>query len=379
MRLQVFGDICLTGEPEQLVLTQPGYDLFSKLPTSGQEDAIMIANLECALTDRGAPKPFKWATLRASPACVSALGRLDAAILSNNHISDFGEVGAQDTIHHLTNAGIKTVGYGSNLKDALRPIIIERAGVRLAVIALCCPTTNGENLATHISPGVCPLSLALLGEAIRVAQLCSDAILVYLHWGIEQCHYPVPEQILLAHHAIDAGADAVVGCHAHVIQSYECYRNRWIFYGLGNLLFGTVMAQQIIDGKAEQIRLEQALLNRQSLSACFEISPKNPQGRLMLQGIQALEFGQNCMPQPISEPALNLVEINSVNARYVARYQNDFVQKQEPVFRTFLRNGILTYEYSSGPINNYLVGRFRRRLFNLKKRIKGSFRRRTSL
>ncbi|GAG83200.1 unnamed protein product [marine sediment metagenome] len=59
-----------------------------------------------------------------------------------------------------------------------------------------------------------------------------------LHWGYEYVHYPHPGQIKLAHNLIDAGADLIFGHHPHVIQGYEEYDGKYIFYSLGNFQFG---------------------------------------------------------------------------------------------------------------------------------------------
>lgn len=60
----------------------------------------------------------------------------------------------------------------------------------------------------------------------------------YFHWGDESEHLPNPVQTNLAHIAVDAGADLVVGTHPHVIQSMEVYRGKLIAYSFGNFAFG---------------------------------------------------------------------------------------------------------------------------------------------
>src|SRR5262249_50245020 len=146
-----------------------------------------------------------------------------------------------------------------------------------------CPTTNGENLATHLTPGVAPLGMATLKQAIDSVKSRSDALAVYLHWGCECVHDPAPDQLRLARHAIDCGADAVIGCHSHTVQSYEQYRGRSIFYGLGNHLFKPGYAQTVDEhGEIKRIRESLSPPNQESLAVSFRISSDMGDGRLAL-------------------------------------------------------------------------------------------------
>jgi len=351
----VCGDLCLSGEPERLVLTDPQYDPWSEVRSLVGEGEVLIANVEFALTQHDEPQPFKWANLRAAPHCVKVLDRLQVAVMGNNHVSDFGETGVRETIKELGRAGILTVGYGANLEAAMQPVVVDLAEARLAIVSLSCPTTNGENLATSTRPGVVPLGLEFLRKSIEAALPQADALLVYLHWGVEQSHDPVPDQIRLARYAIDWGADAVVGCHAHVIQSYECYRNRWIFYGLGNFLFGPVDTREVLpDGSYRRGRQEQSLSNRQSLAVKFRVVPNDPVNRLRFVAIQPLGFNQDYVPHPISQECLT-VDVEQINQRlvqYTTLYEQELRSNEEPIFKSFVRNGTMAYFYNSAPISD---------------------------
>ena len=317
---------------------------------------MVVANLECALTESGQPKPYKYATLRSSPQTVTALDRLQVAVLGNNHISDFGDSGAQETEKTLRAAGIQTVGYGSNLEEAVAPVVVERAGMRLAVVSFCCPTTNGENLATHTSAGVVPLGRELLRRSITAARPHADAVLVYMHWGCEQVHDPVPDQIRLGRQAVEFGADAVVGCHPHVIQSYECYRGRWIFYGLGNFLLGSVETRSVCpDGTIRTETHRQALRNRQSLVVRFSVKPHASDGRLALETVMPVEFAEDYVPRSIPKERLT-ADIDQLNARlgrYTRAHQAELQRDDEPVFRAEIRNGRLVYFYNAETIGHH--------------------------
>lgn len=372
MKVIVCGDLCLTGEPEKLVLGTSDYDLWAGVDSLAGRDSVVVANVEFALTARGQPRPYKWATLRASPACVSALKRMQVAVVGNNHVSDYGDVGAQDTVDCLAKAGITTVGYGVNLEAALRPAVVEQNGILMAILSLSCPTTNGENLATITSPGVAPLSLDLLRTSITDARSKADAVLVCLHWGVEHSHDPVPDQIRLAHRAAEWGADAVVGCHAHVIQSYERYQGRWIFYGLGNFLFGPIDTLRVMpDGSHLRGRQEQMPANRESLAIQFRVDPNCPEGRLELEAIHPLAFGQEYVPRPIARDSLkvDLDRANSRLMRYAELHREALRRDTEPVLRAIpSKGGKMDYFYVSEPIRDVRAeSPFRRHLLRLRR------------
>jgi hypothetical protein len=371
MKLSVYGDVCLTGEPETIALSDENYRLFLQDYEQEPYREIIIANIESAITNGGRPRPLKWATLRAHPSALCSLRGLDVAVLANNHVSDFDPGGSEETLTHLEAVGIAAVGFGPELEDALMPAIVSRPEGKLGIVALSCPTTNGENLATPISAGVAPLGLHTLRKAITLARAQADVVLVYLHWGIEQCHDPVPEQMRIARRAIDWGADAVVGCHAHVIQSFEEYNGRWIFYGLGNYVFGPVETLEVsADGSTQRGRQEQGPANRQSLSVTFRLERTGERTELHLEKIQPFAFGDDYKPMEITFDQLTF-DIDQANRRlsdFALLHELELASEEEPMFRSVLRNGQMAYFYTSSPIsdigqpNRVQVGGILRRL-----------------
>jgi poly-gamma-glutamate capsule biosynthesis protein CapA/YwtB (metallophosphatase superfamily) len=191
--------------------------------------ALVIGNLEGVTSAEGCP--FNYANLHVSSDLAWLTDGLDLAVIGNNHISDFGPNGVNDTLRAFPQRGILSVGFEANIKNAIRPQIVKVGRKKLGIISLCCPTTHGENLATHWTEGVPPLGMALLCDAVRAGKQQCDALLVFLQWGCEDVHDALPDQLRLAQRAIAAGADEVVGCHSQTIQSYECYKGHWIFYG----------------------------------------------------------------------------------------------------------------------------------------------------
>jgi hypothetical protein len=369
----VVGDFCPAGPAIEAAFKASSASPWSKLRDLVGPSALIIGNLECVISDQYEGRPFKYANLRVSSDLAWLTDGLDLAVIGNNHISDFGPNGVNDTIRALSQRGILSVGYGVNIKHAIRPQIVEVGRKQLGIISLCCPTTNGENLATHWTEGVPPLGMALLCDAVRAGKQQCDALLVFLHWGCEHVHDPVPDQVRLARRAIDAGADAVVGCHSHTIQSYECYKGHWIFYGLGNFLFGPVETQQIMgDGTVRRVIYQPKARNRESIAAEFSIVPDEGSGRLRLERVQALVFGDDYVPQPVTKEQLT-VDLDILNRRladYSKTHERELSATREPTFRSGFRNGILTYFYCDEPINVMRESS----VFRVTKRVKRAFR-----
>lgn len=185
----------------------------------GEADITMV-NLENAITDRGykVPKEFNF---RMPPKYLQVLknGGIDIVNLANNHVWDYGQVGVEDTIAHLDEAGIYHVGGGVSAEDAKKPVILEMKGKRIGFLGYYFMEGN-------------------VGDDVSALKKAVDVVVVNFHWGTERSHYPESYQVALAHRAIDAGADLVVGHHPHVLQGIERYKNGIIAYSLGNFIFG---------------------------------------------------------------------------------------------------------------------------------------------
>jgi poly-gamma-glutamate synthesis protein (capsule biosynthesis protein) len=169
-----------------------------------------------------------------------------------NHSLDFGEVGVDSTVRALEEAGIAYAELTARGADPCRATILERRGLRVGVVAY----TFGLN--AHRPPEDRPQivhQMALndgvagcdFGQVTRQIEHCRsedvDFIVAQLHWGLEHEHYPVPEQVELAHHLAELGVDAILGHHPHVVQPMELYRTKRdprrlvpIYYSRGNLI-----------------------------------------------------------------------------------------------------------------------------------------------
>jgi len=362
------GDLCVSGEEAEKTID--GFDIWTGLRDAFGQGAAIVANLECPITDSTDATPYKWANLKSNPRLHPVLDGLAMAVLGNNHIGDFGVTGVRSTLAVLGSKGLPYAGYGDSLTAALAPAFIDVNGKTLGVVSLCCPTTNGENLATHLAAGVAPLGMATLRQAVEAARDKCDALVVYMHWGCEEAHDPAPDQLRLARQAIDCGADAVVGCHAHAIQGYEQYRGGWIFYGLGNYLFKAGFAQAFgNNGEMKRIPLTLRPANRESLAVAFRIQQGVTGCRLALVRIQPMRYADDLLPRPIAQSDLTF-DLKAANNRlraYVGSNGGEMTNRSEPVWLCQLKSGVLAYWYAEQSI----VMPFHRRLEKLAIRMAG--------
>jgi poly-gamma-glutamate synthesis protein (capsule biosynthesis protein) len=205
---------------------------------------IAIANLECAISDRGEPAP-KGFTFRAPPAATDALaaGGIDVVSLANNHTFDYGPAAFADTEAALEARGIAHAGAGPNAAAARAPTVLNRNGLRIAFLSYVDVPIEWRGFdtrqweATATTPGVAWLNVDQMQADVRAAREGSDLVVVLMHFGHENEYAPNDTQRAQARAAIDAGAALVIGHHPHVLQAAEWYGNGLIVYSLGNFVF----------------------------------------------------------------------------------------------------------------------------------------------
>jgi hypothetical protein len=360
------GDFCLSGDAAAEVVNKKGLKPFQELKTLVAKDCIVIANIECPFTSQEDGKLYKWANLKANPEMASVLEGLSVGVIGNNHIGDYGHKGALDTINILQKKNINYAGYGGDISEALKPAIINMAGLKIEILSLCCITTNSECIATHDSPGVAPIGMEIVKKAVIEAKANCEIVILFLHWGIEWVHEPAPDQMRIARHAIDCGADAVIGCHSHTIQSYERYKGKWIFYSLGNFLFKAGYAEKHDKfGNIIKIPLIQKKENKQSMGVEFEVDHRSTHKSILLSNIYFFESCQNLSIKPIQKERLTFNLGESVKKlQDFSRMNNNYLEsRSEIVYKTKLRNGIVAYWYMIESLNDFGNRTFFKKVF----------------
>ena len=203
---------------------------------------ICYANHEFTMSSRGEPLS-KYYTFCADPSRVGYWEQLgvDVVGLANNHAYDYGEDAFLDTLDLLSSNDIKYVGAGTDLSEAMAPVYFTVADYTVALVAADRSQKGSEpraQAAGQDTPGVlfC-FEDELFLTAVAHAHQTADFVIAIPHWGTEESTVLEPEQIALGHKLIDAGADAVVGSHPHILQGVEYYQGKLIAYSLGNFWF----------------------------------------------------------------------------------------------------------------------------------------------
>ena len=201
---------------------------------------ITVINNEFPFSTRGTQAPDKQFTFRIDPKYVNVLTDMgvDIVTLANNHVLDFGPDALQDTFDTLDQAGIEYMGAGNDLSRAEALITKQAGGKTYGFLAASrvIPVVSWD--IQNASPGVfTTYDPTRLLAAIRNAKETCDFLTVYVHWGIEREEYPQDYQVTMAKQYIDAGADLVIGSHPHVLQGISYYKEKPIFYSLGNFIF----------------------------------------------------------------------------------------------------------------------------------------------
>jgi poly-gamma-glutamate synthesis protein (capsule biosynthesis protein) len=200
---------------------------------------LAFINLEGPISDKGAKLDWKEYTFRSRLALAGGLASagIDIVSTANNHAADCGSAAVLDTIARLDKAGIEHAGSGKNLSAARSPAILDTAAGKVAVLAFTDKFASGFAAGSDL-PGV-----ATIGDGSKVLQAIAEAkkraryVIVSFHWGTEYTSQAASYQRSLAHKAIDAGADLILGHHPHVIQGLEVYKDKLIAYSLGDFLF----------------------------------------------------------------------------------------------------------------------------------------------
>jgi poly-gamma-glutamate capsule biosynthesis protein CapA/YwtB (metallophosphatase superfamily) len=203
---------------------------------------LAVVNLETAVTERGTAQPKEF-TFRAPASAFGVLRRagVDAVTIANNHGMDYGRVGLSDTLAAAQRYGMPLLGAGVDDTAAWTPLRRSVGGVRVSVIAATDVLDDFATTAWVAKPGVPGLASAKdtdrLIEAVRAERDKADVVAVFLHWGKETVYCPTARQRQLAQELSDAGADIVVGSHAHVVEPHARVGRTVVDYGLGNFQF----------------------------------------------------------------------------------------------------------------------------------------------
>ncbi|HYS37435.1 MAG TPA: CapA family protein [Pseudonocardiaceae bacterium] len=260
---------------DKLCLAAVG-DVFVERPDAGSALAgirplldaadVVFGNFEGVLTDKNAVIPGASSASVTTTAYAAGMAGFDVMSLANNHAMDAGHGGLVDTAAALSEYGVRTVGAGANLADALTPVVVEQGEIKLAVIAVTAVLQHGAE-ARRGAPGVAPLRaedcyqppypgvrcpgvpprvISILDEgdwdalaaAIERAKETATAVAVSVHWGDHTRPWVLTDhERLCAELIADAGADLILGHHQHILRGMDFMSGVPVWFGLGHAAF----------------------------------------------------------------------------------------------------------------------------------------------
>lgn len=238
-------------------------EMFSGVAHVLKTGDVCFGQLETVVTDRGAMSPNARLAMKTGSDFAPALRRAGFNVMSfaGNHCLDWGYEGFSDTLEHIRKVRIALCGAGQDLEGARRPAILRAKKERVAFLAYNsilpegyaasanragCAPLRAHTYYAQIEPdqpgtaaraiSFCePDDLAGMKADIERARSEAESVIVSMHWGIHMTEAVLADyQRQAAHAAIDAGAAAVIGHHAHILKGIEFYRGAPIFYSLGN-------------------------------------------------------------------------------------------------------------------------------------------------
>jgi len=232
------GDVHFTGRTARL-LSHPATAFGPIAPLLRSADLTLV-NLETAVTSGGTPQP-KYYHFRTNPEAFTALrdAGIDVANMANNHVLDYGRVGLADTMAAARRAHFPVLGLGVNAAAAWSPYVVTVKGVRIAFLGVSQVAELASSwVATKNRSGQAnAINLHRTLAAVRAAKKVADVVIVIMHWGTEGQACPDANQLALAPKLAAAGANIIVGSHAHILQGSGWLGRTFVAYGMANFLW----------------------------------------------------------------------------------------------------------------------------------------------
>jgi len=242
------------------------YSVLAKPTLAGAD--LRFAQVERVYSERGSLQVHSGgAHSRVKPHMASVFTDcgFDVVSLASNHAMDWGEDALLDTVALFQGKGMRVIGAGRNLREARRPTIVEKNGVKIAFLAYCSILQTGY-AAGRDHAGIAPLrahtyyepfdyqagvpprvvtapyeeDLASMVEDIAEARKSAHVLVLSLHWGIHFIPRVIADyQVTVANAAIKAGADLILGHHAHTPKAIGVHRGKACFYSLSNFIMSS--------------------------------------------------------------------------------------------------------------------------------------------
>ena len=302
-----------------------GKTVFDKVAPYFQKSDVNFCNLESALSSKGNPQAGRYAAFRSFPSMIEVLkkGKIDFVSVANNHSIDYGWEALSDTLDLLRQNGIGFSGGGRNIEEARKPALVEKKGFTVGLLSYTANVNTPFGFkASEEREGLAPIRISpffqpdhtnqedieAMRSDVRQWRAQVDFLVVSFHWGISEggTHTVALHQKVIGRHAVNAGADLVLGHHSHALQAVEIYRSKPICYGLGNFVFAleegfpreTMLFQcQISRHNVHEVKFLPAYVSKQGQPEV--VSPEQGQGLEIVSLMRKLcsRFGTKLVTQ----------------------------------------------------------------------------------
>jgi len=192
-----------------------------------KNDDIWIGNFECVASSRSDRRGEYAEQFRIDPKYLKQIQHLNYYNLANNHTMQHGSAAIRDTTDFISSVGSRYFG----MNDCISTSLVYK-GKSISITSFSMRIDYYRNIPQY---WCLPSIKDIEKEYNNVSK--NDFKILYLHWGVEFVNYPYIEQIIFAHHLIDMGFDLIIGAHPHILQGYEVYKGKRIFYSIGNFVF----------------------------------------------------------------------------------------------------------------------------------------------
>jgi poly-gamma-glutamate capsule biosynthesis protein CapA/YwtB (metallophosphatase superfamily) len=215
---------------------------------------VAVSDFECAMTknftqhDEGT-----LFTIDPEVALFMRKAGIDVATIATDHMTNAGVNGLLETVDYFKKAGVKPVGGGRNLAEALTPAVIDVRGVKFGFVGF--NAIGGSAYAGKSSPGVAQLTVANATKAIAAARAKgADVVFALPQWSaVEYTNAYTAAERNLASILFAAGADHVIGADHHWAAAISITPggrsgNRYVTASQGNFWFGQDWSRQTMEG-----------------------------------------------------------------------------------------------------------------------------------
>ncbi|TSC91964.1 MAG: hypothetical protein CEN90_79 [Parcubacteria group bacterium Licking1014_17] len=263
--LLILGDIML-GRHVEVLMDKNGEDYpFEKISGLLKGADLVFANLEGPIVNdhQRTPELSTFFSFKSSIATLLKKYNIGVVSLANNHLLDQGKIGLQDAKDLLALASVAYTGDPTTI-DADNIFYTKLGNANLALI--------GFN-ATW--PSFDKVKAFNLIKSVKTASP-DKFVIVYLHWGEEYQVKSNAAQKALSHEMIDAGADLIVGSHPHVVQDEETYKDKRVFYSLGNFIFDQYFSKEVQTGRAIRVKFSGGSVSYETIPYVSKLSQPQP-------------------------------------------------------------------------------------------------------